>query len=393
MWLMAVAADQLQQPRDTMARSKAARAREEDPFINDEDEDIEAGEDGPPVINPYKVLELEKDATADDVKKAYRKMALKYHPDKVTTADKDAANQHFQEIAFAYAILSDTRRRKRYDLTGSTAEVLDDDDDFNWLSFYREQFAEALTAENITNFSQKYKGSDEERRDLLEAYTEHEGRLDKIYQTVMLSDVLEDDDRFRKIIDEEIAKGTVESYKSYERDNNDAARKKAKDVARKQRDDFDRRQAAEQEKQGSTISSKANGKPAKTKKSASAASSSMDDLAALIQQRQKARHGNFFDQLEAKYAPKQSSGRSRKRASPMDEPSEEAFAAMAARKKSKTTTSKAPAKKKAKAKEDSDVDMDESEDIGDSEDDEDEEEEVKPRKKKGRTLRKGRGRA
>lgn len=50
-----------------------------DPFINNQEEDIE-DEDGPPVIDPYEVLGLEKEATGDEVKKAYRKMALKYHP-------------------------------------------------------------------------------------------------------------------------------------------------------------------------------------------------------------------------------------------------------------------------------------------------------------------------
>ncbi|CAI6326325.1 unnamed protein product [Periconia digitata] len=381
--------------------ARKAAPPEEDEFIHDEDEDIDADvEDGPPVINPYRVLALDKDATAEDVKKAYRRMALKHHPDKVTADDKEAANKLFQEIAFAYAILSDSRRRERFDLTGSTAEVLDDDDDFNWLSFYREQFSEALTTENITNFSQKYKGSEEEKQDLLKAYTEREGNLDYIFQTVMLSDVLEDDIRFRKILDDEIAKGTIESYPKYERANNDATRQKVKDKVRKQREEFDKRDAAKKQKEEegtAAASGAAAGKAsvkASTKSKKSAASNNMDDLASLIQQRQKSRQGNFFDHLEAKYAPKSTGGRGRKRESPMDEPSEEAFAAMAARKKSKTTTSKAPPKKKGKAKkpEDEDVDMDdESEDIGDSE--EDEEEEEKPQKTKGRKLRRGRGKA
>jgi DnaJ family protein C protein 9 len=69
-----------------MAREKRAAKEEkkmrEDPFVNDDDaEDIEEEEqDGPPAIDPYAVLGLEAEATADDVKKAYRKMALKHHP-------------------------------------------------------------------------------------------------------------------------------------------------------------------------------------------------------------------------------------------------------------------------------------------------------------------------
>ena len=56
---------------------------EPEPFIDDnEDEDADADleADGPPAIDPYAVLGLEKEATAEDVKKAYRKMALKHHP-------------------------------------------------------------------------------------------------------------------------------------------------------------------------------------------------------------------------------------------------------------------------------------------------------------------------
>ena len=56
----------------------------EDDFVNEQesegDENDIADEDAPPTIDPYKVLGLETQATADDVKKAYRKMALKFHP-------------------------------------------------------------------------------------------------------------------------------------------------------------------------------------------------------------------------------------------------------------------------------------------------------------------------
>ena len=52
----------------------------DDPFLNHEQEDDIEEEEGPPAIDPYEVLGLETEATADDVKKAYRKLALKHHP-------------------------------------------------------------------------------------------------------------------------------------------------------------------------------------------------------------------------------------------------------------------------------------------------------------------------
>lgn len=67
-------------------------------------------------IDYYKVLELNKDATADDVKKAYRRLARKYHPD-LNPNDVSAKNK-FQQINEANEVLSDPDKRKKYDLHG-----------------------------------------------------------------------------------------------------------------------------------------------------------------------------------------------------------------------------------------------------------------------------------
>lgn len=65
----------------------------------------------------YKVLGLEKGATAEDIKKAYRKLALKYHPDK--NPDNPEAAEKFKEINNANSILNDETKRKIYDEYGS----------------------------------------------------------------------------------------------------------------------------------------------------------------------------------------------------------------------------------------------------------------------------------
>ncbi len=64
----------------------------------------------------YEVLGVQKNATADEIKKAYRKLAIKYHPDK-NPGDK-AAEEKFKEAAEAYEVLSNNEKRQRYDQFG-----------------------------------------------------------------------------------------------------------------------------------------------------------------------------------------------------------------------------------------------------------------------------------
>ncbi|CAH1372364.1 unnamed protein product [Tenebrio molitor] len=63
----------------------------------------------------YKILGINKDASDDEIKKAYRKLALKYHPDKNKSPE---AEEKFKEIAEAYEVLSDKKKRDVYDAYG-----------------------------------------------------------------------------------------------------------------------------------------------------------------------------------------------------------------------------------------------------------------------------------
>ena len=67
----------------------------------------------------YAVLGVAKDATADQIKKAYRKLARKYHPD-VNPGDK-SAEERFKELSRAHDVLSDETQRKNYDEFGDDA--------------------------------------------------------------------------------------------------------------------------------------------------------------------------------------------------------------------------------------------------------------------------------
>ena len=70
----------------------------------------------PAVKDPYKTLGVERKAGDDEIKKAYRKLARRYHPD--TNPDNATAEERFKEVQEAYSILSDTDRRKAYDSGG-----------------------------------------------------------------------------------------------------------------------------------------------------------------------------------------------------------------------------------------------------------------------------------
>lgn len=66
----------------------------------------------------YEILGLSKSATADEVKKAYRNLALKYHPDRVHSDKKKEAEEKFKEVSEAYEVLIDPQKKATYDQYG-----------------------------------------------------------------------------------------------------------------------------------------------------------------------------------------------------------------------------------------------------------------------------------
>ena len=66
-------------------------------------------------MNPYKTLNVTEDASFDDIKRSYKSLAQKHHP------DKNGDEETFKQIKEAFEILSDPIRRKQYDETGTTS--------------------------------------------------------------------------------------------------------------------------------------------------------------------------------------------------------------------------------------------------------------------------------
>lgn len=110
----------------------------------------------------YEVLGVSKEASTDEIKKAYRKLAIKYHPDK--NPDDKVAEEKFKEISAAYAVLGDEEKRKQYNTYGSADEYANSNQQY--YSQTQDPFWEWFASQNSAYNSQQrqytyYYGSNE----------------------------------------------------------------------------------------------------------------------------------------------------------------------------------------------------------------------------------------
>ena len=89
----------------------------------------------------YEILGVPKDATEKDIKKAYRKLAFKWHPDK-NPDNKKEAEEKFKEVNEAYTVLSDPDKRRRYDHGGFSFEDFGFNEDFNPMDIFKQFFGD-----------------------------------------------------------------------------------------------------------------------------------------------------------------------------------------------------------------------------------------------------------
>lgn len=115
----------------------------------------------------YALLHLEKEASKEEIGKAYRRACLRCHPDKVplnaTENEKANAKRDFERISIAYNILTDDAARRRYDRTGDwqtgTGPLDSEEGDVDWSDWIRSKYGEPITKEDIDRFEQSYKGT------------------------------------------------------------------------------------------------------------------------------------------------------------------------------------------------------------------------------------------
>lgn len=287
-------------------------------------------------VDLYDVLGVKHDATNEEIRKAYRKLALLHHPDKHAKSsedDRSNASKQFQKIGFAYAVLSDAKRRKKYDRTGTTDDSLglEADEDGGWEAYFEDLF-ERVTRGKLDEMKKEYQGSSEEVADLKAAYLETEGSLGEIMKHIPHSTV-DDEPRFIRIVSDLIRQGDLPDLPIWRSTSKD---EKAKLVRKKQGE----KEAKEAEELARELgvwdefygSGKIGARKSKGKDRADGTAADEEDhstLQALILQRQKKRNG-FLDNLAAKYAEleeapsKSKGGKGKKRKPPTSgEPDEE----------------------------------------------------------------------
>jgi DnaJ family protein C protein 9 len=177
-----------------------------------ENEDDQDASDEESKTTLYDLLNVPKTATVAEIKKSYRALALKLHPDK--NKEDAEATRNFQKINEAYQILIDPEKRKIYDETGS----IEDGDLASFGEAYRyyRSMYKKIEKEDIEDFAKKYRYSDEETQDVMNFYTQSKGDVTLMLEHIMLSEN-EDVDRFIGLIEEKIRNNELKKYKNWEK--------------------------------------------------------------------------------------------------------------------------------------------------------------------------------
>lgn len=226
--------------------------------------------------NLYEVLQVQNTASENEVKKAYYKVSLKVHPDRVDEAEKQEATQKFQILGKVYCILSDSEKRAVYDETGEVDEE-NTPEDKDWNQYWRLLFKK-LTIASIKNFENEYKESEEELNDLKQAYLDGKGSMDYILTNVLCC-TIDDEPRFTKILQGWIKDKEVPEFNNFTKES------KKKKESRKRKAKAEEAEAEEMKKQLGL-------------------NDTADSLQALILERNKKRAGemdSFLDSIAAKY--------------------------------------------------------------------------------------------
>ncbi|GAV63911.1 DnaJ domain-containing protein [Cephalotus follicularis] len=196
-------------------RKKSRVSREEDDIEVEEEQSHHNQNDNSNNKSLYEVLGVEKTASQQEIKKAYHKLALRLHPDK--NPGDEEAKEKFQQLQKVISVLGDEEKRAIYDQTGCaddadlTGDVVQDLQEF-FRTLYKK-----VTEADIEEFQANYRGSDSEKKDLIELYKEYKGNMNRLFCSMLCSDPKLDSHRFKDILDEAIAAGELKETKAYQK--------------------------------------------------------------------------------------------------------------------------------------------------------------------------------
>lgn len=205
-------------------------------------------------------------------------MSLRVHPDRAPE-DPDATEK-FQVLGKLYEVLSDKEQKAVYDEQGVVDEEPVLNNDRNWEDHWRRLFPE-VTVQDIIEFEKKYKGTDEERQDVINVYVRYEGDMDSITESILCF-TQEEEPRICGIIQAAIDSGDVPAFPAFSKES--AKKKRAR-----------RKRAAKEEKEAEEMQKEMG------------LGEDDNSLVMMLQQRQKSREQNFnsfLSDMEAKYCKK-----------------------------------------------------------------------------------------
>ncbi|XP_050097025.1 J domain-containing protein CG6693 [Anopheles aquasalis] len=160
----------------------------------------------------YELFSIDKKASEQEIKKAYYRLSLKTHPDRVPEDDKQTATERFKVLSKLYSVLADKDKRALYDERGIVDDEGENEAD-TWKLRWQNLF-KPLTDEDIDNFMKSYVGSELERTDIKKAYLNGRGCINYMNQTVPFMSC-EDEPRVAKIVQELIDAGEVPAYDAF----------------------------------------------------------------------------------------------------------------------------------------------------------------------------------
>jgi DnaJ homolog subfamily C member 9 len=242
----------------------------------------------------YTALGVPKESSVEVITRAYRQLALQYHPDR----NPDGTEQ-FKAISNAYAVLSDADRRAVYDMTGFVSDAVGDAAHSMSDEEARQQRSAELE-DQLHSFFVAYAGSEEEKNDVVQGYHKCNGNFRKMVREHLLFDngIVSEVQRLHRLVEGLVAEGKLQATTAWRESSSPKGILKIEKEMRREREEAEE---ALKELAGGGDKSSSNG-----------GAEGNDGLGALqlaIRQRQASSYQSMVNNLEAKYVTSKNNAR------------------------------------------------------------------------------------